>query len=205
MGHVADKQLRALSAAIVDALLGNHVPRRCPALAFLCCGEARHDLDPVSVIVKRRILALRRHTARDPALLVVAKRVWALYAACGYSGTDATDLFALRPAPPPASEGYGAWKPPFRPFGPIGLLLASVHQCAAAVTQDFVVLQANEPPADLLREPYQHVLRYASELPRRAAVRAAARARCELVHSPEIDEGLLRAIRPTLSSDDAGL
>ena len=75
-----------------------------------------------------------------------AARVWAMNRDCGYVGTGCSDLAALRPARPPASDGSKFLKPSFKPCGPIGLLLVSVHECGAAVDGSCRILQYNEPP-----------------------------------------------------------
>lgn len=111
------------------------------------------DLDLESIILCRRTMLLRRMTAKKPMLMDKFNGIIKEYIDMDYVGTDSGRIHEGRAlaAPMPGQPCRQAWKPLFRPQGPIGLLLAQVHEKAAAIDEHWTIHQHNEPPLDIMK------------------------------------------------------
>ena len=55
----------------------------------------------------------------------------------------------------PGASGRKDWKPYFKPFGPIGILLLQCHEKGTAIDKQFCLHQTRWPHTDLLECPFQ--------------------------------------------------
>ena len=84
---------------------------------------------------------LRRAVSKQPDKKCIVNNIIRFYAAANYVGTNLDRMRAgqLTCAPQPGHEHRHQWKPLFEPFGPIGVILAQLHEKGACMTADCVI------------------------------------------------------------------
>jgi hypothetical protein len=187
----SDGVLGKLQTAI-GRVAGGWSRKRSNAMTFAAQKEG--DPDPDNQILCRRIMALRRMTARHPEQVSQVRSVWEHYKAqdfCGiFRGESA--LQKLAPAPPPGAKGRKHWKPKGGAKGPIGLLLISLHMAAACLDEEMKICQHLEEPVDVYGCPWQHLKPEVMDIGGRARHRFAASQRRALHGVQELDTHLLQ-------------
>lgn len=158
-------QLATLSAAVVNAYYP-HNDNHDTELAFQAITTFFHkDIDPLSYILKRRVMELRRLISNEKARIIDAVDIIALYAeaakeantisgASGLFGTFApvwhhprgTDVpYGTQDFPSPAihpTSGQAvAFEPNVQAKGPIGLLLQSIIRIVASIDNELNLTQ----------------------------------------------------------------
>ena len=116
---------------------------------------------------------------------------------------DYTTLSQLTTAPPPGQPGRVLHRKDFNPAGPIGLLLMTTHDYAAAIAPDFTIHAHNEQPLNIHNMPWQHLKLELVEVAKRARFRQVATHRTLLAGSPnEIDDLVLNRAMTKLAPSD---
>ena len=166
------------------------------------------DLDPDVNVTHRRATMLRRMVCKHPEIEEKVIRAANIYKAKGLEGSyeEGNSLKELQASPPPGFQERKNWRPNVAIYGPVGLLINSIH-CAAATLQldssGFQIHQYMEVPIDILKLPWQHLSIIVEEFAMRARDRATARQRTALAnHEFEIDHELLQQSLARLPQQD---
>eukprot|EP00974_Lingulodinium_polyedra_P018259 1765979-Lingulodinium_polyedra.AAC.1 len=93
---------------------------RSPAVAaVIAAGGIPVDAEAEALVLSVR--SLRRYAAGVDTVWARVERIWGLYDDSAYPATSSGGSESV--APPAGHASRGAWAPPFRPFGPVGVLL----------------------------------------------------------------------------------
>ena len=182
--------LYQLQTAILE-VFGTHSSRACQALAF----ELHHylrDLDPHVQQFTRRVAMFRRMWNKHPMMQGRLKEIWAYYKEADVGGTIGSTQQQTGPAPPPARKGRAKWKPSKPMWGPIGLMLYSIHLVAGATDSQFRLHQHGLAPVDILNMPHQQVVPTLSTIATDARMEYAKTQRSDLQAFSEIDREVLQ-------------
>jgi hypothetical protein len=184
---VSDQALGTLRAAIAKAI-GPHSGLTNNTMKFNLGGSG-NDVDPAVELLTRRVAILRRMVAKHSFVLPLIQQVFHAYSNLCFLGTqtDPATLSCLRPAPPPGSGTKQQWKHSTQAMGPIGLLLLSLHENAAALSLSLDIHSHLETPLPILALPYQFLKPAIQQLGIRARTRHAAQAREAFRHLDVID------------------
>ena len=103
------------------------------------------------------------------------------YKIMDYVGTDVESIHKgmATIAPMPGKPGRHAWKPFFRPFGPVGILLTQLHEKAAGIDEQLWIQQGDYPPIDICGCPLQELRPLVEDIAVRARTAAAGDTRIE--------------------------
>ena len=205
VSQIGEKQQQAYATAIKDTI-SNHTTHKGSNTTFVTSSYGS-DLDPETGIFTNRILLLRRSTAKRDDLDRLARQNLRDYIKRNYIGTNRQQVMegTTTPAPPPGTKNRALWKPKRSPFGPIGLLLCSVHAKAAALADDFQLHNHGWPTKALLSCPYHELRPIAARLTINARALAKTSTRKSNSELYEIDRILTTRIYKQLDKGDAGL
>ena len=110
-------------------------------------------------ICRRRVTALRRcyHGNDDDAAMV--QDICEKYKDKDEPATKHTekDLLGKDVVGPAASKERASLRKQCRPHGPVGLLLETMHLQTAALTDQVIIKQWNQPAIDIMQAPHQHL------------------------------------------------
>ena len=148
--------------------------------------KAKDDLDPVTQVMSRRVLQMRRTSCKKEGAKLRFQRTLQKYVKKHevdgrapnwyYQHEDNSDDYQhnFPPAQPhPSTNEYDKqWDKHIEPQGPIGLLIESIVWSGMAIDQDLRIWQNGEQPIDIFNTPYQCL----KPLVMQAATRARTRA-----------------------------
>ena len=104
-------------------------------------------------------MLLRRILIKHPDTHAVWKQAWEAYVKLRHRGASAVvhATVPLEPCPPPGYNSRAAWSfaHAIKPQGPVGLLLDSLLQHKAIISDDFVIRTWPVMELDLLHHPIQ--------------------------------------------------
>ena len=195
-GDLSDKQLATLAAAVVDAFHSNNNYHDTELTIQTLTNFGGKDLDPVSQILKRRVLELRRAIAKDPEKEKVARDIVALYATTtakatmlrgiGPFGASPTKWYQPHeedrayeqadypiPAGHPSSSHSITFRSNINAKGPVGLLLQSICRMGAAIDDHLAIKQYKEQPISIVHTPYQYLPLLVTTASKRASQKTA--------------------------------
>jgi hypothetical protein len=163
------------------------------------------DLDPETTVLTRRVTMLRRMLVKRPRRRSQAVRILQEYIDADYTGTQVCQVRdgTAQTAPLPGYPGRRKWKPHFRPFGPIGILLVQLHEKAAALTIDLEIISTEATDINVLNCPLQELKPMLHGLATRARTTAAEGTRREVEDLYEIDVKATTSIYTSLEERDA--
>ena len=179
-----------LTTAIGD-VVAPQAKRRCLDIAF---SLTHKEISPWPRIFMRRIIMLRRMTAKHPFILPQIVDLITHYLGQSFPGTIGSQdpdngIMGL-----PALQGAAAkaWNERFLPRGPVGLALLAAARFRVAIDTDLRVRQSGQRSFSITMAPYQflkHLLRDRVLHFRESRI---ASTRTELQGMPRIDLKLLR-------------
>ena len=148
------------------------------------------DIDPETVTLIRRVTMLRRMLIKRPRRMAQVLKILHEYKIMDYMGTDVESIHKgmATIAPMPGKPGRHAWKPVFRPFGPVGILLTQLHEKAAGIDEQLWIQQRGYPPIDICGCPLQELRPLVEDIAVRARTAAARDTRVETKGLYEVDK-----------------
>ena len=109
-------------------------------------------------------------------MLEIAKDNLECYIANGYNGTNVQDVNdgIANAAPLPGNQNRGDWRPYYKPYGPVGILLLQLNEKASALSKDFSLHTHGWPETNLITCPHQELKPTIA----RTAINARTKAQC---------------------------
>ena len=137
---------------------------------------------------------LRRMISKRPALRNCVDRIVSIYNSAEHMGTEG---FVLRfgpfgPGPPLGAPKREPWTLKLPTFGPIGLLLYSLHQFGAWLSPNLHICYSNEVCVSIVHTPFQYLQPLVRRLVQLARTSHAKATRADLQQTSEIDFETLR-------------
>ena len=163
------------------------------------------DLDPETTVLTRRVTMLRRMLVKRPRRQTQAIRILQEYIDADFTGTRTDQIMngTATIASLPGHPGRHQWKPYFRPFGTIGVLLVQLHEKAAALTMDLDIISTDATSINIMNCPLQELKPMLHGLATRARTYAAEGSRREVEDLFEIDAKATTSIYSKLEENEA--
>ncbi len=160
---LTSRQVASVSAAVLDVFRSRNDVHDADWFYVTLNDNTNRDLDPVTQILTRRCLQLRRAICKRPHLKQSFAKAIRLYAKASTTGAAwFHDLSKDRDCypdvqPHPSKGGSDAWKKDVQSYGPVGLLIQSVMRCGATIDDNFCIRQRHEQQVDIVNVPYQYL------------------------------------------------
>ena len=182
--------MRKLQTAICE-VLGSHSARASLPMVFELSGYSK-DLDPHVQQLTRRVGLFRRMWHKHPKMQGILMSILQIYKKEQRPGTVDSPHNIKQPAPPPGHPGRARWKPTGSLWGPIALLLHSMHQVNGTIDSYFNVQFEDGGNLDIINIPSQHVNGMFEHRATDARLRWAATIRKDLKYTESLDREVLR-------------
>lgn len=197
----AVRSIEAYRAHVANAC-APHSNRSCDSLVFEMLQDPQHDLDPLTVILQKRVSLLRRVLHKFPQCQSQVHRILGFYQDAHFHGIHGREdkLLALQPAPPPGTPGFASWNST-EARGPMGLLLLQLYTCAAQCSSNLTIHQKGVEPYSILHAPYNHLKLHVQHTCSIARVAAIGRYRTSLAGVQAVNSLALRQALASLDTE----
>ena len=210
---IPDKQLATRSAAVIKVISGEGSKHDVDS-TYATCSQG-DDIDPVSQILVRCCMTLRRALAKRPQKKAFFQQIFHIYQTKGAHGTTLSsdydaqnngELKDLFPAPHPSRTNMSraAWMGGQQAEGPVGHLIRAVHLCGAKINDLFEIISFNEAPIGILDTPYQFLTKAVLAMTARCRTKAAQGSRALNTFLAEIDAKATQGMQSKMDKEDIG-